>query len=229
MINGKTVLGIIPARGGSKGIPRKNIKLICGKPLISWTIVEAMKSMYLDRLILSSDDDEIINVAREWGCEAPFKRPDVLAKDDTPGTETVIHAINTLPEKYDFICLLQPTSPLRKVTHIDGAIEKCITNNAESCVSVTKADKHPYWMYEICDEGFLKPLIESEFIYNRQELSSLYVLNGAIYIIKAEQIIKSKTFINENTLGFIMDKKYSTDIDEQLDFETAEYYLGKGI
>ncbi len=113
MIAGKTVLAIIPARGGSKGVPRKNIRLLAGKPLIVWTIDEAKKSKYIDRFILSSEDDEIIKIAREYGCEVPFKRPIELAQDDTPGIEPVIHAINTLEDKYDYVVLLQPTSPLR--------------------------------------------------------------------------------------------------------------------
>nr|HPK54819.1 acylneuraminate cytidylyltransferase family protein [Smithellaceae bacterium] len=115
MIQGKTVLAIIPARGGSKGIPRKNITNLAGKPLIAWTIEEAKKSKYIDRLILSSEDNEIIQVAKEWGCEVPFIRPRELAEDDTLGIEPVLHALNTIKKKYDYVVLLQPTSPLRSV------------------------------------------------------------------------------------------------------------------
>jgi CMP-N,N'-diacetyllegionaminic acid synthase len=113
MINGKTILGIIPARGGSKGIPRKNLIIFGGKPLMAWTIEAGLQSHYIDRLILSSEDEEIIAVAREWGCEVPFIRPAELSRDDTPGIEPVIHAIKTLKTSYDYIILLQPTSPLR--------------------------------------------------------------------------------------------------------------------
>jgi CMP-N,N'-diacetyllegionaminic acid synthase len=133
MFEGKTILAIVPARGGSKGVPRKNIRLLAGKPLIAWTIDEAKKSRYIDRLILSSEDDEIIEVAREFGCEIPFKRPDELAQDDTPGIESVIHAINTLEEKYDFVVLLQPTSPLRTVEDIDGLYSP-LHNNRITCL-----------------------------------------------------------------------------------------------
>jgi len=115
MIDNNMVLGIISARGGSKGIPRKNIKLLAGKPLIAWTIEEAQKSQYLDRLILSSEDMEIISTAQSWGCEVPFIRPAELARDDTPGIDPVIHALHQLAEQYDYVMLLQPTSPLRTV------------------------------------------------------------------------------------------------------------------
>ena len=146
MISGKSILAIIPARGGSKGIPRKNIKLLAGKPLIAWTIDEAKKSIYIDRLILSSEDEEIIRIAKEWGCEAPFIRPAELAEDNTPGIDVVIHAIDALKEKYDYLVLLQPTSPLRKVEDIDRCIETCIDRNVPACISVSETMNHPYWM-----------------------------------------------------------------------------------
>ncbi len=226
MINGKTVLAIIPARGGSKGILGKNIKMLAGKPLIAWTIEEAKKSKYIDRLILSSEDKEIISVAKEWGCEAPFVRPKELAKDDTPGIEPVIHAINILPEKYEYVCLLQPTSPLRKVEDIDGCIEKCISMNAPSCVSVTEVDKHPYWMYEIDKNERLKPLFQNN-IDRRQNLPKIYVLNGAVYFNEAMEILKSREFIRGNTIAYKMNKINSIDIDDMYDFLYAEYILNK--
>jgi len=226
MINGKTILAIIPARGGSKGIPRKNIKLLAGKPLIAWTIEEAKKSKYIDRLILSSEDVEIIRVAKEWGCEVPFIRPKELAQDDTPGIEPVIHALNTLPEKYDYVCLLQPTSPLRKSEHIDGCIEKCLTENAKSCVGVSEVDKHPYWMYEIDKSEKLKPLFIND-ISRRQNLPKMYVLNGAVYCCEVEKLLSTKDFINESTIGFVMEKSNSIDIDNSDEFLYAEYLLNK--
>lgn len=225
MINGKTVLAIIPARGGSKGVPRKNIRLLLGKPLIAWTIEEAKKSKCIDRLILSSEDEEIINVAKDYCCEVPFIRPKELAEDDTPGIEPVIHAINTLPGKYDYVCLLQPTSPLRNVEDIDGCIEKCILMNALSCVSVSEVDKHPYWMYEKEEHDKLVPLFPHKFISSRQELPKVYALNGAVYVSTTEEIIKSRKFINTATLGYEMKKVNSLDIDNQLDFFICEQIL----
>jgi len=227
MISGKSILAIIPARGGSKGIPRKNIKLLAGKPLIAWTIEEAKKSKYIDRLILSSEDDEIIAVAKKWGCEVPFKRPMELAQDDTPGMEPVIHAVSTLNEKYDYVCLLQPTSPLRKVEDIDGCIEKCILMNALSCVSVTDVDKHPYWMYKIDDEQKLKPLFFDKNVTRRQDLPKLYVLNGSIYVSSSVEILRSRRFINNETVGYEMEKINSMDIDNEIDFFICEQiFLG---
>lgn len=225
MIDGKSVLAIIPARGGSKGLPGKNIKILAGKPLIAWTIEEAKKSKYIDRLILSSEDDEIISVAKEWGCEVPFKRPAELAKDDTPGIEPVLHAIETLKEKYDYICLLQPTSPLRKVEHIDGCIEKCLFTNSDSCVSVTEVDKSPYWMYKIDGDDKLIPLIDGNLITRRQDLPKVYALNGAVYVAKSEVIQHQKKIITSNSLALVMPQKNSADIDNSLDFDYCNFLL----
>ena len=225
MIKGKSVLAIIPARGGSKGIPRKNIKILAGKPLIAWTIEEAKNSKYIDRLILSSEDEEIVQVAKEWGCEVPFIRPKELAQDDTPGVEPVIHAINTLPEKYDYVCLLQPTSPLRKVEDIDGCIEKCISMNGISCVSVSEVDKHPYWMYEMGKNEELISLFPQKNITRRQDLSKIYALNGAVYVSTSHQIIEQKKIIVNKTLGYVMDKQSSIDIDDGNDFNYCNQIL----
>ncbi len=225
MINGKTILAIIPARGGSKGIPRKNIKILAGKPLIAWTIEEAKKSKYIDRLILSSEDEEIIKVAKKWGCEVPFVRPKELAKDDTPGIEPVIHAIKTLHENYDYVCLLQPTSPLRKVEHIDAAIELIIKMNAESLVSVKEVKENPYWMFEIDNNSFLNKFINENIPIRRQDLKELYVLNGAIYISKTDALIKNKSFLIDTTIAYKMDEISSVDIDEEMDFQVCEFLL----
>lgn len=225
MINGKTILALIPARGGSKGIPLKNIKMLAGKPLIAWTIGEAKKSKYIDRLILSSEDEQIINVAKEWGCEVPFIRPKELAQDDTPGIEPVIHSIKTLKEVYDYICLLQPTSPLRKVQDIDGCIELCVNNQASSCVSITSVQKHPYYFYSLNEKNIIKPLIKGKSGLRRQDLSSLYYVNGAVYFNNIKRMVKSKKFITNDTLGYVMNINRSIDIDEDWDFILAEALL----
>jgi len=226
MINGKTILAVIPARGGSKGLPHKNIKTLLGKPLIAWTIEEAKKSQFIDRLILSSEEKLIIDIAKELGCEVPFIRPKRLATDMTPQIDVAIHAINMLSVKYDFICWLQPTSPLRKVEHIDICIEKCINNNAESLVSVSKVDKHPYWMYKRKDNSQLVqlfPEINNEI--RRQDLPEVLCLNGAVYMASVQQIKEKKRFVTEKTICHIMDRKDSIDIDEQFDFEIAKMLL----
>lgn len=217
MIDGKTVLAIIPARGGSKGVPRKNIRELGGKPLIAWTIEEAKKSKYIDRLILSSDDQEIIEVAKSFGCEVPFVRPAELALDETPGIEPVLHAIEMLPG-YDIVVLLQATSPFRKVEDIDGCIRHCMDSDATATVSVTEVEQNPYWMYTIDTAGKMAPLILKDTFYTRrQDLPAVYILNGAIYVARSEWLCKQKTFMAEKTLGFVMPQDRSTDIDTEFD------------
>ena len=148
MIKGKKILGIIPARGGSKGIPKKNIKSLLGIPLIAWTIKEAQKSKYIDKLILSSEDKEIISIAKKYGLEVPFLRPKELSRDDTIPIEVTLHALKQCPG-FDLIVVLQPTCPLRIVEHIDSTIQKLIDLDAPACVSVSLPNKSPYWMYKI--------------------------------------------------------------------------------
>lgn len=225
MIQGKSILAIIPARGGSKGIPRKNIRMLAGKPLIAWTIEEAKKSKYIDRLILSSEDEEIIKVAKEWGCEVPFVRPAELAKDDTPGIEPVLHAISMLPG-YDYVVLLQPTSPLRLVDDIDGCIETCLSANAPSCVSVTEVNQHPYLMYKIDKTGYLAPFRDQKNeIHRRQDLPAVYILNGAAYVAASTWVQQSRSFLRPDTKAYVMPKGRSQDIDDSIDLQIAELIL----
>lgn len=226
MIYGKSILAIIPARGGSKGVPQKNIRDLCGKPLIAWTIEEAKKSKYIDRLILSSEDDEIIAVAKQWGCEVPFVRPKELAQDDTPGIAPVLHAVDALTEKYDYVVLLQATSPLRIVDDVDGAIEWCMQHNAKSCVAVSEASESPYWMFKIAQDSKLMNLIDDDREYvKRQDLPKCYLLNGAVYVAETNWLIKTKNFKSEETVGYIMPIERSVDIDCEMDFELCKFNL----
>lgn len=229
MINEKKILAIIPARGGSKGIPRKNIRDLVGKPLIAWTIEEAKKSKYIDRLILSSEDEEIINVAKNWGCDVPFIRPIELAEDNTPGVEVVLHALQQLLD-YDYVVLLQPTSPLRTVEDIDGCIKKCVESTLYSCVSVTESDKSPYWMFKLDENDKMHKLLnEQEIATRRQDLPKVYTLNGAVYAAKVNNFIEKKRFINEDTLAYTMSRENSIDIDNERDFEFATFLLKRGM
>lgn len=212
------ILAIIPARGGSKGVPRKNIRDLAGKPLIAWTIEEAKKSRYIDQLILSSEDDEIIEVAKQYGCEVSFKRPLELAQDDTPGIEPVLHAIEQCPG-YDYVVLLQPTSPLRTVEDIDGCIEKLLNSDADFCVSVTEPEKSPYWMYTLEGERMVPLLPQEELVTRRQDLPKVYALNGAVYVGNIMEIIETKNFLTKSTLGYVMSKENSIDIDTEIDFK----------
>ncbi|WPK12399.1 acylneuraminate cytidylyltransferase family protein [Lysinibacillus louembei] len=217
------ILAIIPARGGSKGVPRKNIRDFAGKPLIAWTIEEAKKSKYLSRTILSSEDEEIIAVAEQYDCEVPFVRPLILAQDDTPGIVPVLHAIEQCPG-FDYVVLLQPTSPLRTVEDIDGCIEKILYHQADFCVSVTEPEKSPYWMYTMNEHEIMKPLFKLESIPSRrQDLRKVYALNGAIYVAKVDKLLQEKSFLTANTLGYVMSEEKSFDIDNLRDFKVCEY------
>ncbi|WP_322923964.1 acylneuraminate cytidylyltransferase family protein [Paenibacillus campi] len=219
----KSVLAIIPARGGSKGIPRKNIKDFAGKPLIVWTIEEARKSKYITRLIVSSDDDEIIAVAQQYGCEAPFKRPQQLAEDHTSGMLPVLHALQMLDHKYDYVMLLQPTSPLRTTQDIDNCIEYIMDTDSSFVVSVSETSKSPYWMYTLDEQKMMQKLIPTANTPGiRQQLSKTYALNGALYIGKSELFQLHQTFLTSETKGFIMPYERSFDIDSPLDFWICE-------
>ena len=225
MIYGKSILAIILARGGSKGIPRKNVSMLAGKPLIVWTIEEAKKSKYIDRLILSSEDGEIIQVAEEWGCEVPFVRPIELAKDDTPGIEPLLHAVSMLPG-YDYVVLLQPTSPLRMTDDIDGCIKTCLLSDAPSCVSVTEVVQHPYLMYSVDKKGFLSPLLNQKSEnWRRQDFPIVYILNGAVYIAATTWLQQNRSFLSPSTKVYIMPKERSLDIDDDNDLFLCEILI----
>lgn len=225
MIAGKSVLAIIPARGGSKGVPRKNIRLIAGKPLIAWTIQEALKSRYIDRLIVSTDDHEIAEIARKLGCEVPFIRPAELSKDETPGIAPVLHAIKTIPG-YDFVVLLQPTSPLRRHADIDCCIELCQSKKADTCVSVCEPDKSPYWMFTINDLGRMERLPDSgQAAARRQDLPAVYALNGAVYVADIKTLSLTESLLTTNTVPYVMSKTTSIDIDTETDLAIATFLL----
>lgn len=223
MYKGKNILAIIPARGGSKGVPRKNIKMLADKPLIAWTIEEAQKSKCIDMCIVSTEDEEIKSVAEAWGGNVPFMRPAELARDDTPGIEPVLHTIKML-QGYDFVVLLQATSPLRTVEDIDGAITCCLDRDCESCVSVTEAEHSPYWMFKMDEQSCLRPILEiaKEESYQRQKLPKVYQLNGAVYVASISFLEKQRSFVGGGTVGYVMPVERSYDIDTVLDFEIVE-------
>jgi N-acylneuraminate cytidylyltransferase/CMP-N,N'-diacetyllegionaminic acid synthase len=221
------ILAIIPARSGSKGIPDKNIKVVGGKPLIAWTILEAIAARWVDRVIVSTDSPTIAETARAFGAETPFLRPAVLAQDDTPGIEPFLHAAKWLKdnEAYepDYLLCLQPTSPFRTAEDIDGAIELAMKKKAESVISVTLAEHHPNWMQEIDEEGKLKDYIEGGSSVNtRQDMTPVFALNGAIYLTRLQTLLKQKTFFVENTFAYIMPPERSIDIDTPWEMYLAE-------
>lgn len=222
MFNQKKILAVIPARGGSKGVPGKNIKCAGGKPLIAWIIEAARTSNYIDKLILSSDDNEIIKVAKSFGCEAPFVRPAELARDESSSSDAILHALNEI-EGYDYVMLLQPTSPLTAGEDIDGCISLCITSNSKSVVSVTEPDKSPYWMFKLGPKNKLEPILGGKYLKKRrQDLPLVYMPNGAIYMAEVEWFMINQSFYSEATSGYVMQRERSLDIDSALDFELFE-------
>jgi CMP-N-acetylneuraminic acid synthetase/nucleoside-diphosphate-sugar epimerase len=226
MIEQLSVLAVIPARGGSKGIPRKNIHPLAGKPLIAWTAQAAAAARYIDRVILSSEDDAIIETARSLGVDVPFVRPVELARDDTPGVDPVIHAVRTVPG-YDLVVLLQPTSPLRTADDIDAAIELLVSSGAMCCVSVTEATNHPYWTYKTDTGGRLAPFIEVPpgTATRRQDLPKALAINGALYVARIPWFLEHRTFLAADTIGLEMPAERSIDIDSSADLHTAEQLL----
>ncbi|MFZ3122402.1 MAG: acylneuraminate cytidylyltransferase family protein [Thermodesulfovibrionales bacterium] len=220
------VLGIIPARGGSKGMPKKNIRHLLNKPLIVWTIEQALKSKYIDRVIVSTDDPAIAKISRKHGADVPFMRPAELATDKAKSIGAVFHALLSLPEKYDYVVLLQPTSPLRTADDIDACVKLCMSKGGNSCVSVTESEKNPHWMYSLNKNGRMHKLIQTEkTIDRRQDLPKVYALNGAIYVAQVDWLLNNKAFVTDETYAYIMPKERSVDIDNDLDFRFAEFLL----
>ncbi|WJW76841.1 acylneuraminate cytidylyltransferase family protein [Thiohalobacter sp. IOR34] len=211
------MLAVIPARGGSKGIPRKNIRPLAGRPLIEWTIMAGRDSGLIDRLILSSDDQEIAGIAAEAGCEIPFLRPPELARDDTPTISTVLHLLDALEDKYDYVVVLQPTSPLRTAEDIDACITRCHETGAPGCVSISVTGKHPMWTFDLDGEGRIRPLFDS-IPDRRQDLPTAYTPNGAVYVARTDQLARHGTFYMPDTQGHVMPHERSWDIDHEIDF-----------
>ena len=230
------ILAIIPARGGSKGVTKKNIKLLAGKPLIYYTFREAKKSQYISRIIISTDCSETIEIAKQYGVEAPFVRPKELSRDNVQDFPVCEHAIKTLSEQGgfvpDMIAWLRPTSPLRKVKHIDEAIEILMANPAgDSVRSLCLAPEHPFKMWKVVS-GHLTPFVPTEvtgikepYNYPRQELPPAYVQNGAIDVVRAKTIIDKRSISGDVILPYIMEAVYSINIDTELDFSLAELLM----
>jgi len=222
------IIAIIPARGSSKGIPRKNIRLLCGKPLIAYTIEAALSSKYIDKAVVSTEDGEIAKIAREYGAEV-IERPLELAQDDTPSLPVFQQVIKHLEEvrKFhpDIIVILQPTSPLRTVDDIDGAIEKFLSVDCDSVVSVCQASHPPQWMYTL-EGDRVTPVIEgAKKITRRQDVPKVYQLNGAVYVTRRDIIMKENRVLGGDMRAYIMPVERSVDIDTELDFKLAELLI----
>lgn len=224
------ILALIPARGGSKGIPKKNIRPLAGKPLINYTIEAALQSRYQIRVVVSTDDEEIAKIARAAGAEVPFLRPAELAQDETPTFPVVQHALQWLEQHEAYqpklVVLLQPTSPLRRPEHIDRALELILSSEADSVVSLCEAEHSPYWMKKVDAEGRVSPFISIEEEYTRrQDLPKVYRLNGAIFVTRSEVIMRKNRLLGDDTRAYIMEQDDSIDIDTELDFKLAELLI----
>jgi len=222
------MLGIIPARRGSKGLPGKNVRPLLGKPMIAWTIEAARQSPSLSRIICTSDDPDVISVCRALDCEVPFVRPAELANDHASMPDVVRHALKEIDSKDECFVLLQPTSPLRVSEDIEGAIALFRQFPVDGCVTVTETKAHPQWMFEVgpqsrltgmvADSGKLRPT-------RRQDVNPFYVPNGAVYVHKADLIWRDDfAFLGGDIAGYVMPKERSVDVDDLYDFATAEAF-----
>lgn len=225
------ILGIIPARGGSKGIPKKNIIDVNGHPLIAYTISQGLKSKLLNKLIISTDSNEIKNIGEQYGAEIPFLRPKELADNNSKSVDVVLHAISFFEKEgcfFDAICLLQPTSPYRNINSIDEAINCFIKNDCESLISVRKIPNHfnPCWSFQV-KNNFLQPMVDGAFdIYTqRQKLPNTYHRDGSIYIVKTKFIKKEKSFFSKKTIPFEILSPELINIDGLDDLKIAKKYL----
>ena len=228
MIDGKSILAVIPARGNSKRLPNKNILDLEGKPLIAWTIEAGLSSKYIDSVVVSSDSDNILDISKKFGTDI-IKRPDELASDTATSFDAVKHAIKNTIETFDYVILLQPTSPLRNNCHIDEAFELLIKMNAAAIISVVEMDHSPLWSNTLPKDRSMVNFLKNEVLNKRsQDLVKYYCLNGAIDICKSEKLLKEKSFfLKENIYAYKMDRESSIDIDDEFDFSIAEFLISR--
>ncbi|OGT06707.1 MAG: hypothetical protein A2103_01070 [Gammaproteobacteria bacterium GWF2_41_13] len=225
------IVGLITARGGSKSIPQKNIKMLAGKPLIAWTIEVALQCKELSRVIVSTDDEKIAEIAQQWGADVPFIRPAELSQDDSSHISVVLHAIHWLEENErlcpEYMMLLQPTSPLRIAEDIEKAIQLANDgHDAAAVISVCEVAKHPYKTHKITERGTLEYFIPSNIEYKyRQALPKVYEENGAIYLNKRLSLLQDQTFLPAGAIAYVMPETRSLDLDTPWDFYIAGLVL----
>lgn len=221
MIIKNKILAIIPARLGSRRLKRKNILKFCGKPLIYWTIKEASKSRYIDKCIVSTESTLIANISKRFGADVPFMRPKKLSNHKSSSNHVVIHAIRKIKERFDYIILLQPTSPLRTSTDIDKALFFAISKRHSFCVGVTKNEYPHNWYVKVDKSGNVVSNFNIKKTNSRFE-NTFYKVNGSIYIAKIKDFLKNKTFFTKKTKAYKMKNDNSLDIDSKFDFQMAE-------
>jgi N-acylneuraminate cytidylyltransferase/CMP-N,N'-diacetyllegionaminic acid synthase len=238
MINDKKVLAIIPARGGSKGLPKKNIMELNGKPLIAWTIEQALATVEIDTVVVTTDSNEILNISKQYGAEAPFIRPDELATDTATSFSAIEHCIdfykNKLNKEFDIIVLLEPTSPLREVDDLSNML-KLFDEQYARCnavISVGEVSEHPSIVKKIDSDGFLNSLlIETENVTRRQDNSVVYFPYCVAYMVKRKILIETKSFYPKNSLSYKIKRHQCYEVDDLYDFLAVENIMKfeKGI
>ncbi len=228
MYKNKTFLAIIPARGGSKGLPGKNIKELCGKPLIAWSIEAGLSSKYLDEVMVTTDSGEIADVAQKYGAKVPFLRPTELATDTATTFDAVKHVIyfykENLGQEFDYVVLLEPTSPLREQSDIDGAIERLLASEADSIVGICKTvSQNPAFLVVKQDGDYISGYQNKDMrALRRQDIDDVYFFEGSIYISKVDVLLDKKTFYHAGTIGYEVPKYKSLEIDDMDDFVMVE-------
>lgn len=227
MYKNKKILAIIPARAGSRRLAGKNIWLLAGKPLIAWSIEQALSSKYIDKVIVSTESAAIAAIARRYGAEVPFLRPKNLATDKAKSADVILHTMKWMEKEcqaFDIVMLLQPTSPLRSCSDIDASIKWLFARNAYGVVSVCQSEHNPLWCNTLLENYSMEDFIKSGRTNKlKQKASSFYRLNGALYLSDWHYFKKQKNFFNAKTVAFIMPQERSVDIDTRLDFDFAEF------
>jgi N-acylneuraminate cytidylyltransferase/CMP-N,N'-diacetyllegionaminic acid synthase len=224
------ILAVIPARAGSKGVSGKNLALVAGKPLLAWTIEAARQAGCLDRIVVTTDGNEIAEAALRAGAEVPFHRPPELARDETPGMDAILHAVSWLDEQQHYrpaaVMVLQPTTPLRTAADIVAGIQLLDDRRVESVVSVCEASHHPFWMKRLLPDGRLEDFLPQATVPpRRQDLPPAYALNGALYLALRAPLLAAHSFMLPNTCGYVMPAERSLDVDTRWDLELADFIL----
>jgi CMP-N,N'-diacetyllegionaminic acid synthase len=229
--DGLKVLGLIPARGGSKGLPGKNVRLLRGRPLIAWSVDAARRSAYVDAVVVSTDDAAIAKAARDAGAQVPFVRRAELAGDDASMVDVVLDAIDVLAaagSDFNVVVLVQPTSPLRTEEDIDAAIDALSGPGRHAVVSVCPCEHSPLLSGTLPPDGSLAEFLRPDQVVNRQDLPEFHRLNGAVYVAKVDWLRETRAFVGPGAFAYVMPAERSVDIDTELDFALAECLWSKG-
>lgn len=228
MIDGRSVLAVVTARGGSKGLPRKNVLDLGGRPLVAWSVSCGQAAETVDRVILSTDDAEIAAAAREAGCEVPFLRPAELATDEALIQDALIHALDRLGKSYDYMVLLQATSPLRIPADIDSCVRLCHDSGAGSAISVVPTAKPPYWMFQLDAQSRMQRVLDPPGASDRrQDLPPTFAANGAVYVVRVPWFRENRKFVDADTRAYVMPSDRSIDVDHQIDLTLARAILAE--